>query len=103
MPVLLLAAVPFALPRCPCAMPHAHGARRKSINTSGPSFGYGFIMAWAFMMAFYTLLCGLVLDSFSVSALQTDPNGERAERGDILNEMKEAISRMCLWGKGSWL
>lgn len=37
-------------------------------------------MAWAFMMAFYTLLCGLVLDSFSVSALKTDPNGEEEGR-----------------------
>jgi hypothetical protein len=48
---------------------------RKSINATGPSFGYGFIMAWSFMMAFYMLLCGLVLDSFSTSALTSDPNG----------------------------
>ncbi|KAL6755307.1 hypothetical protein V8C86DRAFT_2678901 [Haematococcus lacustris] len=37
---------------------------RKSINRSGPSFGYGFVMAWCFVMAFFTFLCGLVLDSF---------------------------------------
>lgn len=38
---------------------------RKSINKSGPGFGYGFIMAWTFVMCFYCLLCGLVLDAFS--------------------------------------
>eukprot|EP00199_Chlamydomonas_sp_CCMP681_P006188 CAMPEP_0119108960 /NCGR_PEP_ID=MMETSP1180-20130426/16460_1 /TAXON_ID=3052 ORGANISM="Chlamydomonas cf sp, Strain CCMP681" /NCGR_SAMPLE_ID=MMETSP1180 /ASSEMBLY_ACC=CAM_ASM_000741 /LENGTH=209 /DNA_ID=CAMNT_0007094647 /DNA_START=160 /DNA_END=789 /DNA_ORIENTATION=- len=37
---------------------------RKSINKSGPGFGYGFIMGWCFVMAFFTFLCGLVLDSF---------------------------------------
>ena len=42
---------------------------RKSINKSGPSFGYGFIMAWCFMMSFYCLQCGLVLGSFSTTAL----------------------------------
>mmetsp|Transcript_16518 Transcript_16518/g.35726 ORF Transcript_16518/g.35726 Transcript_16518/m.35726 type:complete len:230 (-) Transcript_16518:301-990(-) len=40
---------------------------RKSINKSGPGFGYGFIMAWSFVMAFYCLLCGLVLDSFTTN------------------------------------
>jgi hypothetical protein len=40
---------------------------RKSINKSGPGFGYGFIMAWTFVMFFYCLLCGLVLDSFSTT------------------------------------
>lgn len=43
---------------------------RKSINRSGPGFGYGFIMAWSFVMAFYCLLCGLILDSFSTTALE---------------------------------
>ena len=47
---------------------------RKSINRNGPSFGYGFIMAWSFVMAFYCLLCGLVLDSFSTTALETNGN-----------------------------
>lgn len=46
----------------PCAVPYL---RRKSINKSGPGFGYGFIMAWCFVMMFFMLLCGLVLDSFS--------------------------------------
>lgn len=37
---------------------------RKSINKSGPGFGYGFIVAMCFTLAFFTLLCGLVLDGF---------------------------------------
>lgn len=31
---------------------------------SGPGFGYGFIMAWCFVMAFFCLLCGLVTSGF---------------------------------------
>lgn len=38
--------------------------RRKSINKSGPGFGYGFIVAFCFTLAFFCLLCGLVLDGF---------------------------------------
>jgi hypothetical protein len=37
---------------------------RKSINKSGPGFGYGFIVAFCFTLAFFCLLCGLVLDGF---------------------------------------
>lgn len=48
---------------------------RKSINKTGPSFGYGFIMAWCFMMSFYCLLCGLVLGSFSSTALKEQSKG----------------------------
>ncbi|MEW5307497.1 MAG: hypothetical protein WDW36_009888 [Sanguina aurantia] len=50
---------------------------KKTINRSGPGFGYGFIMAWCFVMAFFTLLCGLVLDSFSgtvASDLASEPS-----------------------------
>lgn len=31
---------------------------------SGPGFGYGFIVAWAFVMSFFTLLCGLIIEGF---------------------------------------
>mmetsp|Transcript_34639 Transcript_34639/g.62390 ORF Transcript_34639/g.62390 Transcript_34639/m.62390 type:complete len:218 (-) Transcript_34639:370-1023(-) len=44
---------------------------RKSINKSGPGFGYGFIMAMCFVMAFFTLLCGLVTSGFT-STVQTE-------------------------------
>lgn len=37
---------------------------RKSINRSGPGFGYGFIMSYAFTVAFLALLVALVLDGF---------------------------------------
>ncbi|KAG2443362.1 hypothetical protein HXX76_001723 [Chlamydomonas incerta] len=37
---------------------------RKSVNRSGPGFGYGFIMAWCFVMSFFCLLCGLVTSGF---------------------------------------
>jgi hypothetical protein len=30
----------------------------------GPGFGYGFIVAWAFVMSFFTLMCGLVVEGF---------------------------------------
>lgn len=52
---------------------------RKSVNRSGPSFGYGFIMAWSFMMAFYCLLCGLILDSFSTDALSPSVSGNATD------------------------
>jgi hypothetical protein len=38
--------------------------RRKSIDQRGPGFGYGFIVAMCFTLAFFSLLCGLVLDGF---------------------------------------
>lgn len=38
---------------------------RKSINRSGPGFGYGFLMAWCFVLSFFLFLCGLVLSGFS--------------------------------------
>jgi hypothetical protein len=31
---------------------------------NGPGFGYGFVVAWAFVMAFFTLMCGLVIEGF---------------------------------------
>eukprot|EP00877_Chromochloris_zofingiensis_P002190 jgi/Chrzof1/11972/Cz06g16170.t1 len=37
---------------------------RKSIDKRGPGFGYGFIVAMCFTVAFFVLLCGLVLDGF---------------------------------------
>ncbi len=38
--------------------------RRKSIAKRGPGFGYGFLVAMCFTLAFFTLLCGLVLEGF---------------------------------------
>ncbi|GLC40172.1 hypothetical protein PLESTM_001009900 [Pleodorina starrii] len=37
---------------------------RKSINRSGPGFGYGFIMAWCFVLSFFCFLCGLITSGF---------------------------------------
>lgn len=37
---------------------------RKSINRSGPGFGYGFLVAFCFTLAFFCLLVGLIMDSF---------------------------------------
>lgn len=38
---------------------------RKSITRGGPGFGYGFLVAWAFVMTFFTLLCGLIMQGFT--------------------------------------
>lgn len=46
-----------------CTMPLLRG-RRKSIQKGGPGFGYGFVCAFCFTLAFFCLLCGLVLDGF---------------------------------------
>lgn len=50
--------------------------RRKSINRAGPGFGYGFIVAYAFCLSFFMLLCGLVLDCFrpKLASLSKDIN-----------------------------
>jgi len=37
---------------------------KKSINRAGPGFGFGFIVSFSFILAFFLLLCGLVLDGF---------------------------------------
>ncbi|GLC41916.1 hypothetical protein PLESTB_001047200 [Pleodorina starrii] len=37
---------------------------KKSVNRSGPGFGYGFMVAFCFTLAFFCLLVGLVMDSF---------------------------------------
>lgn len=42
---------------CPCMC-------RKSIQKGGPGFGYGFVCAFCFTLAFFCLLCGLMLDGF---------------------------------------
>jgi hypothetical protein len=34
------------------------------VQKGGPGFGYGFVCAFCFTMAFFCLLCGLVLDGF---------------------------------------
>lgn len=48
-------------------------ACRKSINRSGPGFGYGFLVAFCFTLAFFVLLVGLVMDGFrgQVDTLKT--------------------------------
>ncbi len=38
--------------------------RSKSIEKRGPGLGYGFVVAMCFTLAFFVLLCGLVLDGF---------------------------------------
>jgi hypothetical protein len=35
------------------------------MTKGGPGFGYGFIVAWAFVMSFFCLLCGLILQGFA--------------------------------------
>ncbi|KXZ54155.1 hypothetical protein GPECTOR_5g253 [Gonium pectorale] len=37
---------------------------KKSVNRSGPGFGYGFMVAFCFTLAFFCLLVGLIMDSF---------------------------------------
>ncbi|PNH05448.1 hypothetical protein TSOC_008265 [Tetrabaena socialis] len=37
---------------------------KKSINRSGPGFGYGFMVAFCFTLSFFCLLVGLIMDSF---------------------------------------
>lgn len=37
---------------------------KKSVQRAGPGFGYGFVCAFCFTLAFFCLLCGLVLDGF---------------------------------------
>eukprot|EP00879_Flechtneria_rotunda_P019795 GHRR01020807.1.p1 GENE.GHRR01020807.1~~GHRR01020807.1.p1 ORF type:complete len:193 (+),score=56.80 GHRR01020807.1:314-892(+) len=37
---------------------------RKSIHKGGPGFGYGFVCSFCLALAFFCLLCGLVLDGF---------------------------------------
>lgn len=29
-----------------------------------PGFGYGFVLAWAFVLSFFNLMCGLILEGF---------------------------------------
>lgn len=39
---------------------------RKSIaKKAGAGFGYGFVVGWCFVMAFFTLMCGLVMQGFT--------------------------------------
>ncbi len=54
----LTSSISHVLPPC------ASLARSKSIEKRGPGVGYGFITAMCFTLAFFTLLCGLVLDGF---------------------------------------
>ncbi len=51
-------------------------AYRKSINRSGPGFGYGFLVAFCFTLAFFLLLVGLVMDSFRDVVTEQLQNGE---------------------------
>eukprot|EP00879_Flechtneria_rotunda_P023321 GHRR01024670.1.p1 GENE.GHRR01024670.1~~GHRR01024670.1.p1 ORF type:complete len:190 (+),score=51.37 GHRR01024670.1:645-1214(+) len=40
---------------------------RKSIAKTGPGFGYGFIVAWAFVLSFFILMCSLIMEGFSTT------------------------------------
>lgn len=41
---------------------------RKSIaKKAGAGFGYGFIVGWCFVMAFFSLMCGLVMQGFTTT------------------------------------
>lgn len=52
---LLSVYLPACLPAC-----------RKSIaKKAGAGFGYGFVVGWCFVMAFFTLMCGLVMQGFT--------------------------------------
>ena len=53
--------------------------RRKSINRSGPGFGYGFLVAFCFTLAFFCLLVGLILDSFKDVVKNTLEGSERTQ------------------------
>lgn len=37
---------------------------KKSVSRDGPGFAYGFVAAMCASLAFFALLCGLVLDGF---------------------------------------
>jgi hypothetical protein len=37
---------------------------KKSVDRDGPGFAYGFVAAMCVSLAFFALLCGLVLDGF---------------------------------------
>lgn len=39
--------------------------RRSMVKMATPGFGYGFIVAWAFVLSFLTLMCGLILEGFN--------------------------------------
>lgn len=42
-------------------------ACRKTINKSGPGFGYGFLTAFCFTLSFFVLLVGVVLEGFTLT------------------------------------
>jgi hypothetical protein len=56
---------------------------RKSLLPPGASsFGYGFVTAWALVLAFTTLLCGLVLEAFKSTVRDhVDPATANASGG----------------------
>lgn len=47
-------------------MQSGHSACRKSIaKKAGAGFGYGFVTGWSFVMAFFCMLVGLVMQGFT--------------------------------------
>ncbi len=54
---------------------------RKSLTQGGPGFGYGFIVAWAFVMSFFTLLCGLIVEGFKDTINSASVQGAFGSRG----------------------
>lgn len=51
---------------------------RRSYLRAAPGFGYGFVLAWAFVLSFLTLLIGIVLQGFD-KVVATQLEGAGAE------------------------
>lgn len=79
---------------CPSTPPGTlPGARSKSIEKRGPGVGYGFVVAMCFTLAFFVLLCGLVLDGFK-DVVHDDLEVKREHQG-------RRLSRRWQWVCGS--
>ena len=50
---------------------------RRSMVKTGPGFEYGAVLAWAFVMSFFTLMCGLILEGFKDVVSQELEKSER--------------------------
>lgn len=71
-----------------------HFLRRKSIAKTGPGFGYGFIVAWAFVMSFFTLMCGLVMEGFTLT-VETQLTAGESETAQHSNNSHCCIPLIC--------
>ncbi len=79
-------------------------ACRKSINRSGPGFGYGFLVAFCFTLAFFVLLVGLIMDGFrgQVDTLKTSEYMQRLFDVDqlLVRPLFKGAVHGCLCGRG---